>query len=442
MRLSGLAFEKGDVVIRLQKADNAATYCIIDLVDLEDVPASQAPPANFLSPLDFGAGGRGETDDTLALRQCIAEAAKSGRGVWTPAGTYRLTGEIALPSDLTFRGAGIWHTTFIGNPELYARPDRRVRFTLTGRNTRLADFAIVGNLDYRNDAEPNDGIVAFHASNCSVSNVWIEHTKVGVWFYGCSKMIVDGCRLRNTMADGVNLCTHTSDSVVQNCTTRNTGDDGFAIWPAAFDHSRIQTSPPPGRNVIRRCTAQLPYLANGGAIYGGADNRIEDCQFSDISAGCGVLISSTFPTADAAYKIDYNFSGVTLVRNCRLDHCGGFDHEWTWRAAFQICVDRRNISGVGVSGIEIRNSLSDGFSIVGSGAKAGPDAKQASGGKTTQSRLSRARLSRVNIQGVGLGVANRHALWVQKDARGILSIARSKITDVANESADFSIVSG
>ena len=375
VRLKGIAFAKGDVV-RLQKADDDAAYCVIDLVDLEDVAPPPAAPANFLSPIDFGAGGQGETDDTLALRQCIAEAAKQGMGVWAPPGTYRLTGEIGLPSGLTFRGAGIWHTTFIGDPELYAQPDRRVSFTLSGRNTHLADFAIIGNLNYRNDAEPNDGIVGVHASDCTVSNIWVEHTKVGMWFYGCSNMVIDRCRLRNTMADGINLCTHTMNSIVQNCTTRNTGDDCFAIWPAAFDHSQIQTSPAPGRNVIRRCTGELPYLANGGAIYGGADNRIEDCRFSDISVGCGVLISSTFPTADETYKIDYNFSGVTIVRNCELNRCGGFDHEWTWRGAFQICVDQRNISGVGISQIDIRNSISDGFSVVGSSAKIGSDAKK------------------------------------------------------------------
>jgi hypothetical protein len=441
VRLKGLAFAKGDVV-RLQKADDGAAYCIIDLVDLEDVAPPPAAPANCLSPMDFGAGGKGETDDTQALKQCIAEAAKRGMGVFAPAGSYRLTGEIGLPSDMTFRGAGVWHTTFVGDPELYAKPDRRVTFSLGGRNIHVADFAIVGNLDYRNDAEPNDGVIGVHASDCTVANVWVEHTKVGMWFYGCANLVIDRCRLRNTMADGINLCTHTMDSVVQNCTTRNTGDDCFAIWPAAFDHSVIQTSPPPGRNVVRRCTAELPYLANGGAIYGGADNRIEDCVFSDISVGCGVLISSTFPTADASHKIDYNFSGVTVVRNCELNRCGGFDHDWAWRAALQICVDQRDISGVSISGVDIRDSLSDGFSVVGPGARIGPDAGKVPASILAPTTLAHARLDRVDIRGVGLGAPGRHGLWVQEDARGSLSIARSKIADIVNQSRNFSIASG
>lgn len=447
VRLKGVAIARGDL-IRLQKADDAAAYCIVDLVDLEDVAPPAAAPTNVLSPMDFGAGGKGETDDTLALRDCIAEAARRGMGVFAPPGTYRLTGEIGVPSGMSFRGAGIWHTTFVGDPDLYAQPDRRVRFALTGRNIHLADFAIVGNLTYRKDAEPNDGVIGVHAADCTISDIWVEHTKVGMWLYGCSNMVVEGCRFRNTMADGINLCTHTMDCLVQNCTTRNTGDDGFAIWPAAFDHSHIQTTPPPGRNVIRRCTAELPYLANGGAIYGGADNRIEDCLFSDITAGCGILISSTFPTADKAHGIDYGFSGVSIARNCRLVRCGGFDHDWAWRAAVQICVDQTDISGVSLSRIDVRSSLSDGFSVVGAGARIGPDAGiwpvaiGAPGARKARAMLSKARIDRLTIQGVGLGVSGRHQLWVQEDARGSLAITRSRIADIANQSSDFSILSG
>ncbi len=438
VRLMGLSFAPGDVV-RLQKADDAAAWCVIDLVDLEQVAPPSPPPPNTLSPLDFGAGGQGETDDTQALRQCIAEAARRGLGVWAPPGTYRVTGEIAVPDGLDVRGAGMWHTTFIGDPALYVRPERRVTFALNGKNSRLADFAILGHLDYRNDAEPNDGVVATHATACHLSNIWVEHTKVGMWFYGCAGMVVDGCRFRNTMADGINLCTHSMDCVVENCTTRNTGDDGFAIWPGAFDHSHVQTSPPPGRNVVRRCTAELPYLANGGAIYGGADNRIEDCLFSDISAGCGVLISSTFPTKDKAYGIDYTFSGVTVVRRCEFVRCGGFDHDWAWRGAVQICVDQRDISGVSLSDLAIEDSLSDGISLIGPAGHTGPDAKPSADAKAPQGLLSQARLDGVAIGKVGLGAADRHGLWIEADMRGSLTISQSKIADIANASPNFSV---
>ena len=203
--------------------------------------------------------------------------------------------------------------------------------------------------------------------NSTISRVWVEHTKVGMWFYVCSNVVVDGCRIRDTLADGINLCVDTRNMVVQNCTTRGTGDDCFAMWPTASDQGFVQQTPMPGSNVFRHCTGQLPFLANGGAIYGGANNCIEDCLFKDISPGCGILISSTFPTADESLKVDNNFSGTTVVRNCDLIRCGGYDHDWAWRAAFQICMDRRSISGLEISNVNIMDSLSDGFSMVGAG---------------------------------------------------------------------------
>jgi hypothetical protein len=426
-RLKDLKLAKGDV-IRLQKNDADAPYCIIDLVDLEKVAPPLTAPANSLSVTKFGASGTGVTDDTKAMRDCIAEAGKQGKIVWVPAGDYKLTGDIVLPSDVTIQGAGMWHTTFVGDPDLYDKADRRVRFKVMGNHVHIADFAIIGKLNYRNDSEQNDGIFGANAQNSTVSRIWVEHTKVGMWFYVCSNVVVDGCRMRDTLADGINLCVDTRNMVVQNCTTRGTGDDCFAMWPTASDQGFVQMAPVPGSNVFRHCTGQLPFLANGGAIYGGANNRIEGCLFKDISPGCGILISSTFPTADESLKIDNNFSGTTVVRNCELIRCGGYDHDWAWRAAFQICLDRRSIAGLDISNVDIEDSLSDGFSVVAPGSKKG------------QGTLSDTRLENVNIPDFGIGTDSRHGLWIRNDAVGSLTLIRSKIADIQNNSTNFTII--
>jgi hypothetical protein len=426
LRLKGLAFAKGDVV-RLQK-DGNAEYCIVDLVDLENIAPPLRQPAGSLSLAGFGADGTGQKDDTEALRKCIAVAAKQGKPIWVPAGEYKLTGDIDLPSDVTLHGAGMWNTTFAGDDDLYAKADRRVRFKLTGKNIHLSDFAIVGKLNYRSDREENDGILGQQSEDCTLSRLWVEHTKCGMWFYSCNKMVVDGCRFRNTIADGINLCQRTRNSIVQNCTTRNTGDDCFAIWPAAFGNQPVPQIDIPGSNVIRHCTGQMPFLANGGAIYGGANNRIEDCLFTDISAGCGILLSTTFPTANEKLGLDNNFSGTTVVRNCDLIRCGGFDHEWDWRAAFQLCLDRRAISGVDIANVNIKDSLSDGFSVLAPGSKNG------------QGKLSAVRLDRVNIPNYGIGTDARHGLWIRNDASGSMTVVNSKIVEIKNESASFKVL--
>jgi hypothetical protein len=427
VRVKDLAIGPGDV-IRLQQPDASRVGCIVDLVDLENVAPPLAAPANAVSVLDFGAGARGDTDDTAALRNCLAEARRSGRIVWVPAGDYRLTGDIVVPPDVTIQGAGMWHTTFVGDEAFYGQADRRVRFKLAGSRIHLADFAIVGRLNYRNDNEPNDGIVGAGCSDSSIARIWIEHTKVGAWIYNGTNLLIDSCRFRDLLADGVNLCVGTNGTVIQNCSARGTGDDCFAIWPSPTDQGFVEGSRP-GDNVIRHCTGQLSFLANGGAIYGGASNRLEDCLFTDITAGCGILISSTFPTFDAERKIDNNFSGTTVVRNCTLLRCGGYDHSWAWRGSFQICMDRRSISGLAISNVEIRDSLSDGLTIVAPGSQKG------------EGTLSNTRLENVTISNIGIGAPSRHGVWVRQDAVGGVTLVNSLIDDIKNDSALFTISS-
>ncbi len=426
LRLENLRIGRGDAV-RLQKPADDGIACIVDLVDLELVPAPVARPEGSLSVLDFGARGDGRADDTAALLKSVAAAAQRGGTVWAPAGDYLLTGDIVVPSGVTIQGAGMWHTTFVGDAALYGQADRRVRFKLAGRDVHLADFAIFGHLNYRNDQEANDGIVGDGCKDASVSRIWVEHTKAGVWVYNGVNLVIAGCRFRNLIADGVNLCVGTARSVVENCTARGAGDDCFAIWPAAFDQGFVDEQVVSGDNVVRRCTGQSTFLANGAAIYGGANNRIEDCLFTDIGAGCGILISTTFPTADAERGIDNNFSGTTVVRNCRLIRCGGYDHSWAWRASLQICLDRRSISGLTIQNVEIRDSISDGLSVVAPGRQKG------------EGTLSDARLEGVRIPNFGLGAPDRHGLWIREDAAGGLTLVDSKIDDVQNDSTAFAI---
>jgi hypothetical protein len=425
-RVKNLVIARGDIV-RLQRVPADAGDCIIDLVDLENVAPPLEPPANALSVLDFGAGGEGGTDDTAALRACVAAAQKRGGTVWVPPGDYTITGDIVVPSGVTIQGAGLWHTTFVGDGKVYGDATRRVRFKLAGGHIRLADFAIVGRLDYRNDSEPNDGIVGAGCADSSIERIWVEHTKVGAWIYNGVRLRIAGCRFRDLLADGVNLCVGANGCVIENCTARGTGDDCFAIWPAPSDQGFEQAARP-GDNVIRRCTGELPFLANGASLYGGVNNRIEDCRFTDITTGCGVLISTTFPTADEARGIDNNFSGETVVANCELTRCGGYDHDWAWRAALQICLDRRSIAGLRINGVTIRDSLSDGISVVAPGHAKG------------EGTLSDAVLENVTVAGVGLGGASRHGLWIRSDAAGGLALIRSSIAEVRNESKDFTIV--
>jgi len=425
VRLKGLSIAKGDV-LRLQKdTGDTASSCIIDLVDLETIAPPLMAPTNSLAITDarFGAVGNGETDDTTALIKCIQAARSEAKTVWLPAGTFKITGDIDVPSDMTIQGAGMWHTTLVGDAAQYVGVSGRVRFNGQGSNIHISDFAINGKLNYRNDNEPNDGIGNTFGVNSTISRIWIEHTKTGVWVNNSSNLVVEGCRFRNTIADGVNFCVGMSHSTITNCTARGTGDDCFAIWPATHAPQNFE----PGFNTIRHCTAQSPFLANGAAIYGGKSNHIEDCLITDISTGCAILLSTTFPTANTNRGIDNNFSGTTVVQGCDLIRSGGFDPWRTWRAALQLCLDGRNISGVDIRDLNIKDSISDGMSIVGPGKD------------QSQNMLTNAILANVNIPNYGIGAENRHGLWIRNDVCGSFNLRHSRIVEQVNNSSSFTI---
>ena len=100
----------------------------------------------------------------------------------------------------------MWYSTLQGKETLYADASRRVRLKGTGSNIHLSDFAIIGKLTYRNDSEPNDGIVGSYGTNSTISHLWIEHTKVGMGIENSKNLVIDGCCMRNTKADGINFC--------------------------------------------------------------------------------------------------------------------------------------------------------------------------------------------------------------------------------------------
>jgi hypothetical protein len=409
VRVPGLTIQPGDTV-RLQKDTNdAAAHYIIDLVDLENVAAPLGVPANSLSVTSYGALGDGVTDCTAALQNCIAAAQPQGKTVWIPQGSYLITGTINLPTGTVIQGAGMWSTKLIGSASLYNTPSRRINLNGSGSNIRLADFSILGFLNYRNDSEPNDGLGGSYGNGSSISRIWVEHTKTGAWILNSSGLVVDSCRFRNTLADGINVNLGMHSTIVTNCTARGTGDDGFAIWPAPGSQTYVA-----GQNVITHCTAQVPFLANGGAIYGGENNRIEDCLFQDIVYDCGILISTTFPVGNNA------FAGTTIAQRCDLIRCGN-------NAGLQLCLQTNSLAGINLNSLNIIDSVADGLSIIAPGSNPG----------TGLGTLSAASMANINIPNYGPGVGAKNGLWARSDAIGTMSVSNSIIAEYRNDSVNF-----
>ncbi|MET9230033.1 CBM35 domain-containing protein [Lentzea sp. NPDC003310] len=317
-------------VIRLAKDTAAGAHITVDLVDAEVATATTAP-AGYVDVRNHGAHPGDGADDSAGLRAAIAAAQGTAtKGVWLPAGSYNLN-SIVNVSGVDVRGAGIWHTVLNG-------ANRRGGFAITGEGTTIADLMFDGDVTTRDpdDAPNSDSFIEVESgSGATVFNVATNHAKTGLWLKQADGFYAAGLRVRNTMADGLNINGNngpTTNVRVEQSTFRNTGDDGMAMW-SWNPNSAVS------RSVFAFNTIALPILANGAAIYGGTDNRIEDSLISDtVFNGAGVMVSSWHDAKP--------FGGTTAVQRTTLTRAGTRNWDWnTHTGAVWVFAERADITG-------------------------------------------------------------------------------------------------
>lgn len=380
--------------IRLQKdSDDSASEYLIDFIDLEKVPAPLDRPDESLSITDFGAVANSNADSHPAFVRAIAAAKAQHRSVWIPAGNFVVKGPIEV-SNVAVHGAGMWYSTLVGAADY--TPSQRVAVYGTGSNVTLSDFALVGNLNYRNDSEPNDGLGGSFGTGSVIRNVWVEHTKTGAWLVNSDGLLVEGCRFRDTIADGINLCVGMRNTTVRNCTARGGGDDCFAVWPTTY----IPAKYTPGGNKFVHCTAQLPFLAQAFSIYGGDGNRVEDCQAIDIPYGAGLFASTTFPT-------EFGFRGITSYSHVRLVRTGDQD------GAIGAFANRLDLPGLRFQDVDVLDSPHDAIKFTSIGGHAVENAL-----------FDRVRMMNYGLAGTGYGID------VPKNAVGSATLIHVSVSGV------------
>jgi Carbohydrate binding module (family 35)/Carbohydrate binding module (family 6) len=292
-------------LLKLQKdpADNAPYYTI-DVVDAEQVDAALPMPANFLSITGYGATAGDGTDDTSAINNTIAAARSAGKGVWIPVGTFTITARLNV-AGVAVRGAGEWYSVLQGT-------NGKGGFYATGSGVQIADLTISGDVTYRDDLNFDTGIEGNFGTGSLIFDVWIEHTKVGMWIdSGTNGLYAAGVRVRDTIADGTNLHANVTNTRVDQSVARNTGDDALAMFSEG--------------TAVTNCaytfdTVQSPLLANAIGIYGGNGDAASDNLLSDtVTASAGIAVSTRFGIP---------FSGPTTVQRNTLTRTGGYEPNW------------------------------------------------------------------------------------------------------------------
>lgn len=288
------------VSVKKSSGDGAAHYDI-DLIEMEQVADPLPQPPGFKSIETCGATNNGDLDDdTAAIQACLDNPGPAG--VYIPAGVYYVKSDTLENDETVVRGAGMWHSTIMGY---------RARFACWNGDCEYYDFSIFGDTTQRGDADPDAAFDGNDNNNVVLENIWVEHRRVGYWTSNNThNLVIRNSRFRNLHADAVNLYGGASNSVVEHCHIRNTGDDGLAAW----SHDRPDRNPNEG-NVFRHNYVQLVWKANCFGIYGGNNTSILDNVCTDTLQYSGILLGRLF---DA-----HGFSGLTHIERNTLLRAGG-----------------------------------------------------------------------------------------------------------------------
>jgi hypothetical protein len=370
------------ITLQVGPGDTAAYY-VIDFIDLEDVVAPLSMPAGFVSiaasPYNAVSSPYGTSttalgaDCSAAIQACV----NANTHVWIPAGNFAcLSAAIHVRAGVTIAGAGMWYSGLSG---YYAT------LNLTGSNSVFSNFYLDGYTTNRDDGSSDCGFNNGGGTGSSVTDVWVEHEKVGYWMSQGSAvsngMTITGCRFRDLYADGVNINEGSSNCTVTQCNFRNTGDDSLASWSQSGYAANTN-------NTFSYNTIQNPWRADGLALYGGSSNIIENNICSDTLDQSGIMIDQGFNST--------TFSGDSVISDNEVIRDGGyFDAQygaidlWGNQAALAGAFSISNLQiqsptymGVEFNGDDTSGGTFNDVSITSSGAYPGIEVESGTSGTT------------------------------------------------------------
>ncbi|EFF94029.1 mycodextranase, partial [Streptomyces sp. e14] len=300
--LLGRNVQAGDKIA----VEAANVQVTVDVADFEQVAAAAAQPAGSVSVTSKGADPSGQGDSTQAFRDAINAA--QGGVVWIPPGDYRLTSSLGGVQNVTLQGAGSWYSV--------VHSSSFINQGSSAGNVHLKDFAVIGEVTERNDSSPDNFVNGSLGPNSSVSGMWIQHLKCGLWLTGTNdNLVVENNRILDTTADGLNLNGNAKGVKVRGNFLRNQGDDSLAMW---------SLNAPDSNSSFENNTISQPNLANGIAIYGGTDITVRNNLISDTNAlGSGIAISNQ------KFMDPFNpLAGTITVAGNTLVRTGAINPNW------------------------------------------------------------------------------------------------------------------
>ncbi|MEU7574473.1 glycosyl hydrolase family 28-related protein [Micromonospora sp. NPDC049240] len=320
--LLGRTHRAGEVVRLTAPTGTAAAWTVIDLLDAHLIAPPRVVP-RAVNVLAFGADPTGRRESADAFDRAVAYARRVDRPLYLPPGRFQVNRHVIV-DDVTIVGAGSWYTVVTGREVALDTPapdgSRHTGVGFYGRDAadggsrdvHLSGFTVEGDVRERIDTDQVNALGGA-LNHSTIDGLYLHHTKVGMWFDGP----MTGLRVTNTViadqiADGLNFHTGVTHSSVTNSVVRNSGDDALAMWSEGTANAG---------NTFAYNTVQSPVLANGIALYGGADLTVAHNLVADpVREGSAIHVGARFGAEPFAGRI--RITGNTTVR------AGTYDLNW------------------------------------------------------------------------------------------------------------------
>ena len=211
----------------------------------------------------YGAIGDGITDDTVNIQKTITAAAVLSGTVFLPAGTYLISNNLLLQSNVNIAGDSQETVTILCSQS----SQYHVLFATSKTNISISGLTINGNA---NGSSPLGGASAVNLVSCSqitVNNVTAHDVfDSGVWGENCNNVLVTNSTFTNcgrsysAENDGIAFVYLTSNITIADCLVNNGYHKGIAL--AGLGHSTSNF-------MVTGCTVTncSTVAQDGGGIY-------------------------------------------------------------------------------------------------------------------------------------------------------------------------------
>lgn len=349
------ALKAGDK-LRIQKTNGDSLEYGVDFVEVEPVPSAISQPANSLSVTSYGAVANDGADDLNAFNACVSAAASQGKTVYIPSGTFNLGGMWTISAqNITITGAGMWYTN--------------IQFTSPNAASGGISFRITGTVDFSNMYINSNLRTRYNqnaiykcfmddfGTNSKVHDFWEDHFECGFWVADyahtpvtvADNLLIENGRVRNNLADGINFCQGTKNSTVRNCSVRNNGDDGLAMWPDS-----TMSAPMEVNNSFMYNTIENNWRAAAIAIFGGSGHKAQYNYIKDCFMGSGIRLNTVFPGYHFENNTGITFSDTTIINSGTSKDCYSGE-----RGAIDLEASNTGIKNITFENIDIINSQRD-----------------------------------------------------------------------------------